>query len=182
MEISDPKWSMGAEGVRISFRVPTVAEAKAQCDAMVAGKRYALTVKELTKKRSLSANALMWAVLGEMAAALNQSGSRVTPDEIYRGYIRQTPNYYVAECWEDTLGKLQSTWEANGIGWLAEATEPVDEADGMEKWAVRLWYGSSQYDTRQMGNLIDAILQDAHAMGLSSDSVTALMEAYPDGQ
>lgn len=118
MEISDPKWSMGAEGARISFRVPTVAEAKAQCEAMVAGKRYALTVKELTKKRSLSANALMWAVLGEMAAALNQSGSRVTPDEIYRGYIRQTPNYYVAECWEDTLGKLQSTWEATGLaGW-----------------------------------------------------------------
>lgn len=143
---------------------------------------YDLSLKEHREKRSLSANSMMWAVLGEMARELAKNHGGVSPDDLYRGYIRSTGNYYVAECWEDSLPKLQKTWESNGTGWIAEATEPVDECDGMQKWSVRLWYGSSQYDSAEMSRLIDAVLQDAHAMGLAGDNITALMDAYPNGQ
>lgn len=182
MLVSNPEWALDRDGARISFRAPTVEEARQICETMQPGKQYELTVKEASKKRSLSANSMMWAVLGEMARELAKTHGGVSPDDLYRGYIRSTGNYYVAECWEDSLPKLQKTWESNGTGWIAEATEPVDECDGMQKWSVRLWYGSSQYDSGEMSRLIDAILQDAHAMGLAGDNITSLMEAYPNGQ
>lgn len=52
----------------------------------------------------------------------------------------------------------------------------------MVKYTVRLWHGSSQYDSREMKGLLDSILQDAAALGICSESTQALMEAYPDGQ
>lgn len=182
MQASKAKWTVDSGGAWISFQVPTVQEAREQCDKMIPGKLYDLQIKEYTKKRSLCANALMWKVLGEMAEALAKENPKITPDAIYRQYIRDTGNYYVAEVWDDQLEKFTKSWSAHGIGWFAEATEPAEEADGFTKWTVRMWYGSSQYDSMEMSRLLDAILQDAHAIGLASDNVTALMEAYPDGQ
>lgn len=70
MQVINPKWSMDADVARISFRVPTVQEGREQCDKMTPGKLYELSVSEMSKKRSLSANSLMWAVLGEMAVLI----------------------------------------------------------------------------------------------------------------
>ena len=156
MVVSDPKWSMDADGVRISFKAPNIEAAKKLCLEMERGKGYDLTVKKQSEKRSLSANSLMWAVLGEMCRELRKTDKKVTPDDMYRGYIRDTGNYDVGE--------------------------PIGESDGMVKYTVRLWHGSSQYDSREMKRLLDSILQDAAALGICSESTQALMEAYPDGQ
>lgn len=182
MQASKAKWTVDSGGAWISFQVPSVQEAREQCDKMIPGKLYDLEIKEYSKKRSLSANSLLWKVIGEMAKELAKTNPKITPDEIYRKYIRDSANNYVAEVWEDQLESLIRTWEATGIGWIGEPTEPAEMVDGFTKWTVRLWYGSSSYDSREMAGLIDAVLQDAHAMGLASDNVTALMEAYPDGQ
>ena len=88
----------------------------------------------------------------------------------------------MAEAWEDSLESIRKMWESNGLGWIAEVGEPIGEADGMVKYTVRLWHGSSQYDSREMKGLLDSILQDAAALGICSESTQALMEAYPDGQ
>lgn len=182
MVVSDPKWSMDADGVRISFKAPNIEAAKKLCLEMERGKGYDLTVKKQSRKRSLSANSLMWAVLGEMCRELRKTDPKVTPDDLYRGYIKDTGNYDVAEAWEDSLESIRKMWESNGLGWIAEVGEPIEEADGMVKYTVRLWHGSSQYDSREMKGLLDSILQDAAALGICSESTQALMEAYPDGQ
>ena len=182
MRTGQAKWSMDSDGVWVSFLAPSVGEAKQMVGKLKQGKKYEITIKEESRKRSLSANALMWAVLGEMAAAMSRYGVQVTTDEIYRKYIRDTANYYVAEVWEDQLESLKKTWSGNGIGWIAEETTPVYGADGMEKWAVRLWYGTSQYSTSEMCALLDAILQDARQLGIDSESMKQLMAAYPNGQ
>lgn len=182
MVVSSPKWSMDMDGPRISFRVETIADAKQQCEQMEAGRVYEMTVKAKSKKRSLSANSLMWAVLGEMAAELRKTDPKVSPDELYRGYIRESPNYIIGEFWENVLEDLMRAWEGRGLGWIAERMEPVEEADGIQKWSVRFWRGSSDYSTAEMCQLIDSILQDANALGICSESTKALMEAYPDGQ
>lgn len=182
MRTGQAKWHMDSDGVWVSFLAPSVGEAKQMVGKLKQGKKYEITIKEENKKRSLSANALMWAVFGEMAAAMSRYGAQATTDEIYRKYIHDTPNFYVAEVWEDQLESLKKTWSGNGLGWIAEETVPVDEADGMVKWAVRLWYGSSQYSSAEMCALLDAILQDARQLGIDSESMKQLMAAYPNGQ
>lgn len=182
MQVSEPKWSMDMDGARISFRVQSVADAKELCQKMEDGRLYDLTVKKRSRKRSLSANSLMWAVLGEMAMALRTTDPKVTPDDLYLGYIRESPNYVVGDFWEGMIPDLIRAWEGRGLGWQAEKLEPVEVEDGITKWSVRFWRGSSDYSTAEMAQLIDSILQDASALGICSDSTRALMEAYPDGQ
>ena len=182
MIVSDGRWSMDMDGPRVSFRAASIAEAKELCEGLEAGKRYSLSLKAESKKRSLSANSLMWAVLGEMASELRKTDPKATPDELYRGYIRESSNYIVGDFWEGLLPDLIRAWESRGLGWMAEKIEPIEEADGIQKWSVRFWRGSSDYSTSEMAALIDSILQDAAALGICSESTKALMEAYPDGQ
>ena len=182
MQVSEPRWSMDEDGARISFRLQSVAEAKELCQKMEPGRLYDLTVKKRTKKRSLSANSLMWAVLGEMAVVLRGVDPKVTPDELYLGYIRESPNYVVGDFWEDMVPDLIRAWEGRGLGWQAQKLQTVEEADGRIKWSIRFWRGSSDYSTAEMAQLIDSILQDANALGICSENMKALMEAYPNGQ
>ena len=182
MTVSDPKWSMDADGARISFRAQSIADAKAMCEKLEPGKDYDLTAKAKRKSRSLSSNSLMWAVLGEMAVELRKTDPKVIPDDLYQNYIRESANYAVIEIWDDMADDFIRAWEARGLGWIAEKTAVAEMCDGMNKWTIRCWKGSSAYDTAEMDHLIDSILQDAGALGICSDSTKALLEAYPDGQ
>ena len=98
------------------------------------------------------------------------------------GYIRESPNYVVGEFWEDMVPDLIRAWESRGLGWQAQKLQTVEEADGRFKWSIRFWRGSSDYSTAEMAQLIDSILQDANALGICSENMKALMEAYPNGQ
>ena len=84
MQASKAKWTVDSGGAWISFQVPSVQEAREQCDKMIPGKLYDLEIKEYSKKRSLSANSLLWKVIGEMAKELAKTNPKITPDEIYR--------------------------------------------------------------------------------------------------
>ena len=183
-DVSSPMWSIGAEGARVSFHVPSTEIATRLCDSFKAGKQYELTVKEKRKRRSMDANALMWAVLGEMSEILRRMDRNLYPEEIYRQYIVHSGNYYAAEVWEDEIERLCKTWASNGIGWVCEKVDICDEENGMLKYRCHLYYGSSQYDTKQMAQLIDSVLQDARALGVdtASDSFRALCEQFPGGQ
>ena len=50
---------------------------------------YTLEIKEYRKKRSLDANAKLWALINEMSTIL-----RLTPEEIYQGYIPDVGNNF----------------------------------------------------------------------------------------
>lgn len=184
VEVSKPIWSCGADGARISLLVPTTEAAVRLCDQFKEGKRYQMEVKELRKKRSLDANALMWVLLGEMCEILQGTEPGIDPVELYRRYITHTPNYVVMEIWDDDLPRLYETWGSNGLGWICQKMDVVEEQDGMQKSLVRLFYGSSQYDAKQMAALIDSVLQDANAIGVdtSSESFRELRKQYPEGQ
>lgn len=184
VDVSNPQWSIGADGARISFLVPSPADARQICDSFKPGKQYTMEVKQKKKKRSLDANALMWALIGEMTAILKRNDPGITPDDVYRGYIIHSANYVVAEVWEDDYPEMVNKWSANGIGWVAQKLDVIDSKGWMYKYRVRLFYGSSQYDSAQMAQLIDAILQDAAAIGIdtASESFRALCEQYPGGQ
>lgn len=136
--------------------------------------RYDLEVKEHRKKRSLDANAYAWVLIGKLA-----DEQRITPLEVYRQAIQNVGgNYEILPIREDAAEHFRRIWEAKGLGWPC-----VDM--GRSKLSgyrnMMAFYGSSTYDTRQMSQLIDNLVQDCKALDietLSPEKLSLLMEGW----
>lgn len=128
---------------------------------------------EWREKRSLSANAYAWVLLGKLSAALH-----LPPEEIYRQLIPDVgDNYTTVTVDLRGLNKLRETWGNNGKGWVVEllgASKPgsVD---------VALYYGSSVYDSAQMARLIELIIAECKENGieyLPPEQLALMLEAW----
>lgn len=137
-------------------------------------KPYDLTIKEHREKRSLDANAYAWVMIGRLADAL-----RIPPNEVYRqAIINIGGNYEVIPIKEEAAGKFKQIWEAQGIGWPC-MDMGRSKIPGYRN--MRAYYGSSTYDTRQMSQLLDCIIQDCQALGIETrpdEEVRSLLEAW----
>lgn len=122
---------------------------------------YDLEVKEHRKKRSLDANAYAWVLIGKLADAM-----RITPVEVYRQAIQNVGgNYEILPIKEEAHEHFKRIWEAKGTGWPCVDMGP-SRIPGY--WNVRAYYGSSTYDTRQMSQLIDNLVQDCKALDIET--------------
>lgn len=135
---------------------------------------YDLEVKEYRKKRSLDANAYAWVLINKIADAL-----RIAPIEIYRQAIQNVGgNYEVIPVREEAVERFKQIWEAQGLGWPC-MDMGKSKIDGYRN--LRAYYGSSTYDTRQMSQLIDNLIQDCKALDIevkSEEEIKSLMEAW----
>lgn len=114
-----------------------------------------------SKKRSRTANAYMWALCTDIAAAIGD----ISKDDVYRnaiierGIFRDFHQLTEAEC-----KTLKAAWEQLGTGWI---TQPLDyEPDG-EHRILRCYYGSSRYNARQMRRLIEGLEEDARSFNIT---------------
>ena len=123
---------------------------------------YSCDIKEHRAKRSLDANAYAWVLIDKIADAV-----RIPKEEVYRSAIRNIGGASETVCVKDAaVDKLRKGWQKNGIGWQTE-TMP-SKLPGCTN--VVLYYGSSAYDTRQMSQLIDRLVQDAKSLGIETMS------------
>ena len=135
---------------------------------------YDLEVKEHRKKRSLDANAYCWVLINKIADAL-----RITPKEIYRQAILNIGgNYEIIPIKAEAADHFKQVWEAQGLGWPC-VDMGRSKIDGYRN--LRAYYGSSTYDTRQMSQLIDNLVQDCKALDIETmtpDKLSLLKEAW----
>ena len=135
---------------------------------------YDLEVKEHRKKRSLDANAYAWVLIGKIAEAL-----RITPEEVYRQAIQNVGgNYEIIPIKEVAAKHFCNVWEAKGLGWPC-VDMGASKIPGYRN--LRAYYGSSTYDTKQMSQLIDNLVQDCKALDietLTPDKLALLMEGW----
>lgn len=122
--------------------------------------KLTIEVKEQTKKRSLNANSYFWKLCGELADKLN-----ISSVEIYRNYITQLNVYRDVEICDSAVDTLIHSWGLNGLGWIAEKIDT-----GEHEWfsIVRLYYGSSTFNTKQMARLIDMVITDCKEQGIET--------------
>lgn len=138
--------------------VRVIAEIASYIDSLEDDKEYKLEVKEYRQKRSLNANSYAWVLLDKLAEKL-----RMSKTDIYRSYIKEIGgNSYLVCCTDNAVNDLCRDWQNKGLGWLAE-TEP-SKLDGCTN--VRLYYGSSVYDSLQMSRLIELIVQECKEQGI----------------
>lgn len=135
---------------------------------------YDLEVKEHRKKRSLDANAYAWVLINKIADVM-----RIPPTEVYRQAIQDiSGNSEVIPIKEEAVEQFKQAWSHNGIGWLCRDMGK-SKIQGYRNLMV--YYGSSVYDTKQMSDLIDHIVQDCKALDietLAPDKLSLLMEEW----
>ena len=120
------------------------------------GDEFTIELKKKRKKRSLTANAYFWQLLNKLAIALNEAES-VTYKRLVSDYGVWT-KVYVAEEARDTL---ISAWgkQKDSSGWFAEA---------LDKETVKLYYGTSVYDTKQMARIIDGLVEECKEQNIET--------------
>lgn len=120
------------------------------------------------KRRSLDANAYFWVLCSRLAERL-----KIPQSDIYRGYIKEIGGNNTVVCVPDkAVEDLTKGWAHNGIGWQTE-TLP-SKIEGCTN--VVLYYGSSTYNTEQMSRLIDFVIQDCNAQGISTMTPNEIAE------
>lgn len=132
--------------------IKVLAEIASYIDSLDGDKHYKIEVKELKKKRSLTANAYAWVLLDKLSAKLNKS-----KEDLYKEYIKDVGgNNFLTKAQDYAVDELRQTWASRGLGWVSDVI-PSGEAG----WTyVMLYFGSSTYDTEQMSRLINLIVQD----------------------
>ena len=135
---------------------------------------YDIEVKEHRKKRSLDANAYAWVLINKIADAL-----RITPIEIYRQAIQHiSGNSEIIPIKQEAVEQFKQAWSHNGIGWI---TRDMGKSKIPGYMNLMVYYGSSVYDTKQMSELIDHLVQDCRALDIeikSDEEIKSLMEAW----
>ena len=129
------------------------------------------------EKRSLSANAYCWTLLGKLSEKLG-----LPPEEIYWQLIPDVGgNYTTATVPLASLPMLRKSWGRNGIGWRVD----LIGAAGPGMVDVKMHYGSSVYDKATMGRLIDLIIAECKEQGveyLPPDKLALMLEDWDEKQ
>ena len=160
MKTTQLKWSSDMEGTWLCALV-------AQEDAMFAlenfeqGKVYDLELKKArNRKRSLDSNAYCWVLMDKIAAHY-----RVQVSEVYRNFVREIGGNSEIICMMDRAVEVFCrSWERNGLGWQTEVLP--SKIEGCSN--VKVYYGSSTYDTVQMSRLIELVVQECHDAGIET--------------
>ena len=137
-------------------------------------KLYNLEVKEHRKKRSLDSNAYAWTLINKLAEVM-----RISPTEVYRQAIQDiSGNSEVIPIKEEAVEQFKQAWKHNGIGWICRDMGK-SKIPGFRNLMV--YYGSSVYNTKQMSDLIDQLIQDCKALDIetmSPEKLSLLMEEW----
>lgn len=163
LTFSDARWTQDDKGFWLSLRVEQPFEARRFIGTMK-DKKYVADLKEYRERRSLDANALLWKLLDDMASAKSRMDNAIcTKEDLYLDYVKDFGPFKDFELSEDEAKTFRVAWSRLGTGW---PTEQVDYTPDGERIIIRAYYGSSQYSVRQISRMLDAVVQDAKALGI----------------
>ncbi|MCH5213059.1 MAG: hypothetical protein J1G06_08585 [Oscillospiraceae bacterium] len=137
-------------------------------------REYVITIKERKKPRSRNANAYAWVLIDKLAEFYG-----LEPEYIYKQALQNIGGVSVdisvlPKAVDDTI----RVWESRGMGWQCER---IGEYDGGVD--LKCIYGSSVFNTRQMSQLIDGIVNECKQVGIETmtpDELARLKAAWGD--
>lgn len=114
-------------------------------------------IKEIKRKRSLNCNAYAWVLIGQIADLIGR-----TKEDVYRDYIKNKGIYRIITIGTKAVPTFEKLWSERGLGWICETMET--KIEGLTD--VIAYYGTSSYNTKQMANFVDYIVQEAKQLGI----------------
>jgi len=161
--------------------VPVKSRQKAaQAIEEVTEAKYPLVceIRRKNEKRSLEANGYMWTLCTEISKVLSKE-SPITKEDVYRRAVREGNCYYPIPIKNEAVSHYQRIWAANGIGWFAEEAYKSHTLEGYT--TLHAYYGSSEYNTTEMWQLIRLIQEEAQSLGIETRTpaeVESLMNSW----
>jgi hypothetical protein len=142
------------------YEVTFAVEEKMAVEAIkkLAAAPVSIEVKKWREARSLDANAYFWKLVGEIA---KHPSIRSTPDEIYILMLERYGVFEVVPVWKKAKNIV-----INAVRHCVEIGEK--ELGGQEFVFLRCYKGSSEYDTKEMSDLIDGVVGEAQALGIET--------------
>lgn len=131
-------------------------------------KDLTVEIKPWAEKRTRTQNAYFWALLGELARKLG-----IKKEDAYRHYIRDYGKYEPILMKEEAVGKFTASWQKQGLGWICERIR-ASKTDGYA--VVLAFYGSSAYDSAEMGEILDPLIQDCNEQGIATCTLQEALE------
>lgn len=146
--------------IEIKFKkgFQAVAKITAAIESLEEDKEYVCEIKKYRQKRSKNANAYMWELIGRLSQKMNKSS-----EALYRDYIKEFGIFRDVLIQPEAVETLKHVWNAYGLGWFCE---DVDTVNNMT--TLRLYYGSSSYNSKQMSVLINAVVEDCKSVGIET--------------
>lgn len=172
MRIKDLKVEMGWNGARIIIHTDdkqAAANVYENAGRINPEAEYDVTVKKRRKRRSLDANAYMWQLLHKLGEKVQNS-----PEELYKTFVRNYGKYYIVPMREDAIEDFTAMWSLHGLGWFVDDIGECRKTAGYHN--LRIFYGSSQYDTKTMSRLIEEVVEECKAQGIETMTPDELNE------
>lgn len=169
-------WSADAAGMILSLRTP---EARKIAESVKQGMPYTVEIKEYRKKRSINQNSLYWSVLTQFARAMRMSNAEAH-NRMLRDYgqVKRFGDKIAFVVLPDTDEVEQQTLEAE-TEHLRPTSQVKEGKDGQMYRTYMMLKGSSSYDTAEMTQLIDGLIDECEQVGLEvlSEQTRSLLEA-----
>ena len=115
-------------------------------------------IKEYKEKRSLDANSYMWVLCKELADKL-----RITKEEVYKKNIKEVGKFEIIPIKKEAVNTFINAWTIKGIGWFCDI---LGESKIPGYVNIIAYYGTSVYNTYEMGIFIDGIIQECESVGI----------------
>lgn len=117
------------------------------------------------KKRSLDANALLWACLGDLASALREDKWQV-----YLEMLKRYGRYTYICVKPGVVDAVKAQWrECEEIGEI--------DINGAKAIQLLCYFGSSTYDTKEFSVLLDGVISEMKEIGLAPPPSKHVKEA-----
>lgn len=153
--------------LNITFSV-NEKSAAAEIDKIKEEQKLSIEAVKYRQKRSLSANALLWACLGEIATVL-----RTDKWDVYLLMLKRYGKFTYICVKPNVVEAVKQQWrECEEIGNIT--------LNGQDAVQLICYFGSSTYNTQEMSVLLDGVISEMKEIGLqppmSSEMKRALEE------
>jgi hypothetical protein len=142
--------------VNITFSVNEKSLVLPEYDRLKKIKKLRITAVQFREKRSLDANAYMWAKLQKMAEVLH-----TTKDELYLDILGKYGVFTHIIVKPHVVDRVKEEWRT--VKELGEVT-----VNGITGVQLQCYFGSSTYDTKEMSVLIDGLVSECKALEIET--------------
>ncbi len=119
------------------------------------GKQIQVQFSVKSKKRSLNANAALWAILQDLAVVL-----KTTAEELYKKLLHDFGFFEDIAIIPCAVDRLKAMYR------IVEPTGDVVYGEQGRMEIYRCWRGSSHYNTAEFSHLLDMVIIEAKAYGI----------------
>ena len=121
------------------------------------GQNIDCKIELMSKKKTLSANAYLWKLCSEVACKVGN----ITKEDVYRNAIKERGIFEHIKV--ANFDDFNERWSQLGTGWFCEEVSVGG--------CVNAYYGSSQYNRKELSAVIDYVVEEAREQGIETMTI-----------